>query len=186
MTSLDMAIIRTALDTTGQFLTSDREQGSVRVVIAGGVAGLLGGLLPPTRVTADCDVMWLEDTGQWARLERAVALAADALGLPATWLNRHCAMYAWCLPLGWLERCEDVGRFGPLEVWRLGRADLIASKVMGAPIRPQDFDDLGVMSPTNSELNAVLHNLDRLEAEDLNGTSFDRQRAIIIALRTQS
>lgn len=83
----------------------------IRVCICGGSAGLLGGLLSPTRTTGDCDVVWRGSDAEWKRLATAAAEAATDLGLPANWLNRESSIYAWCLPLGWAVR-------GGRTVWR--------------------------------------------------------------------
>jgi hypothetical protein len=91
-------------------------------------------------------------------------------------------MYAWALRLGWRQRCEPVGTYGPLVVLRLSRIDLIATKVIGAPKRPQDVEDLIQIQPTADELRIVAEHVDRLEAEDLDRRSFDDQRAILRAI----
>ncbi len=94
-------------------------------------------------------------------------------------------MYAWCLPVGWQGRCEEVDQFGPLEVLRVSRIDLIAAKVIGSPTRPQDLEDLRDLRPAREELEFAGQNLDRLEAEHLDGRKFDQERAILNVLRGQ-
>jgi hypothetical protein len=87
------------------------------------------------------------------------------------------------MALGWRGRCERVGTFGPLEVERLARSDLIVTKVMSSPSRPQDLEDLRDMRPMPEELDFVEENLDRLESEHLSGESFEDQREVVAALR---
>ena len=178
MESLDAELAIRALEATGALLTAWQNT-RADLVLAGGTAGLLGHLLSPTRVTADCDVMWVNDPGAWAEIERAAVHVAESLGLPPHWLNRECSTYSWTLMLGWRTRCEPVGIFGPLQVLRLGRIDLIATKVIGAPWRPQDLEDLIAMRPTASEVERISGHLDRLAAEDLDGRTFDRERRVL-------
>ncbi len=170
-----------ALEATGAQLASWQSD-PIELVIAGGTAGLLGRVLSPTRTTADCDVMWVNDPGAWDRIERAAEQVAAEQQLPRRWLNRDCTTYAWTLMLDWRSRCEPVATFGPLVIRRLSRVDLIATKVMGAPKRPQDLDDLMAMRPTASELTMIVRHVDRLEAEDLDRRAFDAQRLIIRSL----
>ncbi len=155
----------------------------IRVLIAGGAAGMLGGLLKPDRTTGDCDVMGVGEESDWRDVERAAAEAAAQLDLPARWLNRDCRIYAWCLPLAWESRCESVGQFGPLEVLRVSRVDLIAAKIIGSPKRPQDLEDLRDLRPSRAELEFAEQNIDRLEAEHLDGKKFDDERAVFSVLR---
>ena len=176
---MNAQIVAESLREVGGILCANPAIPTLRIVLAGGSAGLLGGLLGPTRTTADCDVVWIGDERMWESLAAAAAEAARKLGLPPEWLNRDCAMYAWCLPLAWQDRCEQVGRFGPLDVMRLSRIDLIASKVMSAPRRPQDLEDLRAIRPSHQEIGFVASHLDRLEAEDLDRRSFGEQRAIL-------
>jgi hypothetical protein len=153
------------------------------VFVVGGAAGMLAGLLRGSRTTADCDVLLAADDADWPALESAAREAARSLQLPERWLNRDSTMYAWCLPLGWTRRCERVGIFGPLEVLRLARIDLIATKIMSAPRRPQDLEDLRDIRPTADELDFALLNIERIKAEHLDREEFPRQRAIVQVLR---
>lgn len=127
--------------------------------------------------------MWQGDDTSWNEVSEAAKEVAHSLKLPETWLNRDCSMYAWCLPLGWQSRCESVETFGPLEVTRIARIDLIAAKIMGAPKRPQDLEDLRDMNPAPAELDFVKEHIDRLESEDLDGRDFADQRGILKVLR---
>lgn len=182
MNALDQPLAVRALRLVGESLAGSGVRAPIRLVVAGGAAGLLAKLLAPSRTTADCDVIWVEDLS-WASVAEAAAKVAVRLGLSSTWLNRECSHYAWCLPLDWRVRCKPVGTFGPLNVLRLSRIDLVATKVIGAPVRPQDLEDLRVIRPTSTELEFIDSHLDRLESEHLDGRSFDAERAIVQALR---
>lgn len=158
----------------------------LRVVVAGGVAGLLGGLLASDRTTGDVDVIWGGTEEGWRAIERAAAVVAEELSLSSRWFNRDCSQFEWCLPLGWKARCESVGRFGPLDVVRVSRRDLLASKLVSSPRRPQDLLDIRAIAPTREEIAFMLEHLDRLEAEHLGGETFERQRLILGAIAQSS
>jgi hypothetical protein len=151
----------------------------VEIVLAGGVArpvagpfagpfaGLFAGLLGDRRTTGDCDVLDINREEHWRSLSDAAAEVARSNGLPPVWLNHDCQRYAWCFPLGWKSRTEPVGRLGPSHVRRVARFDLMASKVVSGPKRPQGILDALTMKPTPDELNAIEQHLDRLSAEHL-------------------
>lgn len=183
---LDQTVALQAIRETGSVLTRRGLRGPFEIVLAGGVAGLLAGLLDVRRTTGDCDVLDIDQEAHWRPLSEAAAEVARSMGLPPTWLNRDCQQYAWCFPLGWKGRTEPVGRFGPLVVRRVGRLDLMASKVVAGPKRPQDVLDVMAMRPTPEELDAIDQHLDRLSAEHLDGFNHAPQRAILQAMREQS
>ncbi len=90
------------------------------------------------RPTADLDVIALNEKEHYRRLHgipvplaRAVAEAADALGIASGWLNDGPApLTGLGLPPGWQERAE-VRRYGALEVsWR---ARVAFARVLGGP-----------------------------------------------------
>ncbi|MBX3316816.1 MAG: hypothetical protein KF902_08145 [Phycisphaeraceae bacterium] len=151
----------------------------VLVVVSGGVAGLLGGLLSGSRTTGDVDVLWTGSEEEWGAIERAAAMVAEELSLPPRWFNRDCSQFAWCLPLGWRSRCVGVGVFGPLDVVRIGRRDLLGAKLVSSPKRPQDLLDIRAIAPTREEIAFLREHLDRLESEHLGGETFERQRQIL-------
>ena len=171
-----------AVARTGEILAEEGCANTVRLVIAGGVAGLLSGL---TRATLDCDVLSCSDDDQWESIERAARQAATELDLPDTWLNRECANYADCFPLGWEHRAKYVDQFGPLEVYCVSRVDLISSKLVSSPSRPQDVIDIKELKPTNDEFVFAEEHLDRLSAEHLDGYDYASQRAILQAIRSE-
>ncbi len=175
-----------AVGRVGQRL-ADSEPGMpmVRLMVVGGVAGMLTKALPAQRTTTDCDVMELLPTDRWYAVQQAAAEVGRELGLKPTWLNRDSRAYQHYMPTGWQSRCVKVGLFGKLDVRAVGRVDLIAAKVMGATQRVQDREDLRYLKPTASELDKVVKHLDRLEAESLDKQTFEPQRAIVTALRTE-
>lgn len=185
--TLDATHLDRALRATGERLAAAGGTGRARLYVIGGSAGLLSGWLSGARSTGDVDVTEVEPAEAWDAVVRAAAEVAGAMGLPATWLNDTCRMYAWCLPIGWKERCEPLRAYGSLEVWRINRQDFIAAKVVSAPSRPQDFEDLLAVTPTAGELDFTDEHLDRLERESLDpGQSFEDARAIVESLRGAS
>lgn len=176
----------TALRLTGEALARHGFAGEARIVLAGGVAGLLSGLLGGHRTTGDCDVLDLDREDAWTRINAAAQEVARAEDLPPTWLNRECQQFAHCFPLGWRERLEDIARFGPLRVAVVSRFDLMGSKIVSAPKRPQDLADVMEMKPTPEELDRITEHLDRLTGEHLDGFDYAPQRGILRALRDQA
>jgi hypothetical protein len=169
MAEIDHNLAIEALRVTGEALTEDIGPGSAsaRVVLAGGVAGMLTGALAPDRTTTDCDVIDEAPEGVWEQLQRAAAHAAEQLGLPDNWLRHDCRMFASRLPLRWRDRLVPIGRFGSLEVKALNPRDLFCLKLTSARRRPQDRQDLRDMRPTGEWLAFARRHLDRLEEEDV-------------------
>ena len=175
-----------ALRATGDELEASGFTEPVNIVLAGAVAAMVTGGLPASRGTHDCDVVLIDPDDRWNVVRNAARAVARQRRLPPDWFNRDSQMYAYLLPLGWRGRCEAVGSFGPLVVTSVGRRDLLAMKLAGSPVRPQDQDDLVSMKPTTEELTFLEEHLDRLEAESLAGETFEAQRAILDQLRLAS
>ncbi|MBL8885229.1 MAG: hypothetical protein JNK16_01100 [Phycisphaerales bacterium] len=180
---MNVQLMRDALTRVGALLAGDSEAEASTLVLTGAAAGMFGGILPDVRVTTDCDVIWVDVDARWARIEESAKQVAADLGLAPDWLNRASKIFLFNLALGWFDRCELVGDFGPLHVLRLSRFDLMAAKIVSAPRRSQDFSDLNAMRPTGAELDLLEEHLDRLETEDLDRQSFDRHRQILAGLR---
>ena len=168
-----------ALQQTGNLLAQTAPSGRVTVILGGAVAAMVVADLPATRVTHDCDVLVSEPDAGWETVRQAARQVAEKRGLPVDWLNRDSRMYAHLLPIGWRKRCEAVGQFGPLEVLAIGRRDLLAMKLMGAPVRPQDLEDIIAMRPTADDIAFLHEHLDRLDAESLTRETHDAPRAIL-------
>ena len=172
-----------ALSETGRRMANLANVEPVRVVVCGAVAGILAGDLSGERQTLDCDVIASDPRDAFANVAHAAAEVAEELDLKPQWLNQDSSMYAHLLPIGWKKRLQRVDRFGPLEVMIVGRRDLLALKLMGAPQRPQDLDDLEEMKPTTAELVFLSEYLDQQEAESVARETYDSQRALLDDLR---
>jgi len=181
--TLNAPQLELALRRTAERLSAAGIDGPIRLYLVGGSAALLSGLLH-ARTTAGVDVTAVDPDRAWADVRDAARAAAEELELPDSWLNDKCRIYAWRLPLGWLQRCARARAFGPLELWPLSRRDLVAAKIVSAPTRPHDLEDLRAIGPTDAELDFAEQNIDRLEREHLDpDKSFDDCRAILNALR---
>ncbi|MGA2232756.1 MAG: DUF6036 family nucleotidyltransferase [Tepidisphaeraceae bacterium] len=155
---MDKGTIRTALAAVGKLLPARRP---IEMLIVGGAAGLLSGELGGAYTTGDVDALLVLPPGEWDQLQDAAAEVGKAMSLPASWLNREAGLYAESLPSDWISRRVNVGCFGVLQVWAVGRLDLIAMKFYSH--RPQDREHLLQMNVTQPELKFVLRYLDSLE-----------------------
>jgi hypothetical protein len=132
---------------------------NVDLTVVGGSAGMLTEQLPPARTTIDCDVIRTEPPELFAALRDAAANLARARGLPEDWLSDQVGQLD-VLPSGWRRRRIEVGAFGRLHVWCVGRLDLLAMKVYAG--RMQDRGDVLDMKPTAEEIAFIRRYLDQL------------------------
>lgn len=132
---------------------------TIDLLVVGGAAGLLNGELAGVNTTSDVDVLLVAERN-WDRLQEAAAEVGMEMNLPANWLNNDAGLYAESLPADWKSRRIDVGRFGKLQVWAVGRKDLIAMKFYSH--RPQDREHLVQMNVTSQEREFVGRYLDDL------------------------
>ncbi len=115
----------------------------VDVLLVGGAAAMVTGLLPAERVTMDCDVMLARPADAMAILESAAERVSEELGLPPRWFNGDVQLRRDLLPDRWHERKVWVGMWGGLRVFAASRLDLIAMKLVAG--RDQDIQDLHAM-----------------------------------------
>lgn len=175
-------LLEEALKATGEALEYPSE---VEILIVGGAAGMLTGLLPPARTTFDCDVMVFVPAQAWHAVEQAGKRIARAMGLAPTWLNGEAGeMFRYRLPNGWEDRRRAVGRFGRLNVYAVGRADLIAMKIVAG--RPQDREDLAQLRPTPAELEFVGAYLDSLVGRGADERLIDDARVLLDSLEVRA
>ncbi len=172
--SLNIDILEQALRQVGENLPTGFE---VKIIIVGGAAGMLTGILPVGRTTFDCDVILCEPTDRLAELENIASGVAEKLGLPPRWLNADVQLLFDALPRGWESRRVMVGYFssrtggdglerrsssaspsGSLMVWAVSRPDLIAMKFLAG--RVQDIEDLQALAVSRDEFQFVRRYLD--------------------------
>lgn len=168
-----------ALKHTGELMQQTGHTSDVQIILGGAVAAMVVAKMPDTRVTLDCDVLVSEPDNQWEEVQQAARSVADQYGLPKDWLNRDSRMYAHLLPIGWRNRCQQVGKFGPMQVLAISRLDLLAMKLMGAAVRPQDLEDILALKPIPKDFAFLHKHLDRLDAESLSRETHDTERAIL-------
>lgn len=168
-----------ALRATGDRLLASGQSGQVTLILGGAVAAITVADLPAGRLTHDCDVVVSEPDERWDTVLQAAREVAEQRGLPAGWLNRDARNDVHLLPSGWRGRCEWVGQFGPMAVLAISRRDLMAMKLMGAAVRPQDLEDIVTMRPSAEDVAFLRAHLDRLDAESLTRETHDRERAIL-------
>jgi len=168
-----------ALTQTGKQLQQASKNIPMRVILGGAVAAMAVAGMPVSRVTHDCDVLTSEPDDQWEAIHQAAQRVAEQQGLPKEWLNRDSRMYVHFLPVGWRNRCQLIGTFGPMQVLAISRLDLLAMKLMGAIVRPQDLEDMLALKPTKKDFVFLHKHLDRLDAESLTRETYDTQRAIL-------
>lgn len=154
--------LREALTVLGDLL-QDRGH-TYDIVIIGGGALLLLGLID--RPTKDLDVVARIEDGEWhgakpfpEPLNQAVKDVADALDLPANWMNPGPAdLMDFGLPEGFAERARPEV-FGNLTVRFAAREDQIAFKLYAAadhwPDQSRHLADLRRLSPSSEELLAA-------------------------------
>lgn len=165
---MNAASLERALERVGECLSYHTD---IELLLVGGAAGMLTGLLPPSRTTLDCDVMAYEPEKAMAAVELAAERVAQELGLAPTWLNSDVQIRLDALPADWRTRRVWIGSWGRLIVFAASRMDLIAMKVLAG--RPQDLEDIHSMHPRPDDVEFVRAYLNSLEAR---GTSPDQIR----------
>jgi len=68
----------------------------------------------------------------------------------------------------------------------IGRRDLLAMKLMGAAVRPQDMEDILAMKPSAADIAFLHEHLDRLAAESLSRSVHEIERTILNELEPTS
>ncbi len=178
---MDTSHIESALIRLGDALPDDLR---AEILLVGGAAAMLTGLLPASRTTIDCDVMHCRPEGQLREIERVAEAIAPDLGLPERWLNSDVRLRADALPDGWSERKVYIGCYGPLVVHAISRPDFIAMKVLAG--RPQDLDDLGHLGVRPDEYEFVRSYLSTLPPKGTSQEQIGDALALLDALEAES
>lgn len=153
----------------------------IEILLVGGAAGMLTGVLAPTRVTTDCDVMISIPRDAMSAIERGAGKVADERNLSPTWLNHDVQLRLDALPEGWGSRKILVGVYGRLHVYAASRPDLIAMKVLAG--RDQDIEDLLAMRVRRDDVEFVAGYLDSLESKGTKTEQIEAARALLESLQ---
>lgn len=163
---MNTTAVERALEKLGERFSYHTE---VELLLVGGAAGMLTGLLPPARTTTDCDVMAYVPEDAMGAVEHAAEQVARELGLGANWLNSSVQLRRDALPDDWRKRRVWIGTWGRLNVYAVSRVDLIAMKVLAG--RAQDLEDIMSMKPRADDVEFVKRYLDGLATK---GTTADQ------------
>jgi hypothetical protein len=155
----------------------------VELLIVGGMAGMLAGVLPADRTTMDCDVMVYDPETAFGAVEQEAFNVAKELKLPKKWLNSAAQGYALYLPSGWEKRRKLLGQYGLLKVYYVDRFDLIALKVLAG--RAVDQLDLLAMEITAQEIAQVRKHLATLPKRGVLEATIGAAKELLDALEAK-
>ncbi len=130
---------------------------------------MVTGLLPPARVTGDCDIIFHLPENAWSAVERTAFEVGKELGMPENWLNDNVTLRADCLPDDWRDRRILIVRGSVLSIYAISRIDLIAMKFIAH--RPQDLEDLDQLQVRLDDIQFVKRYMFGLSAK---GTTEDQ------------
>lgn len=174
---MDTTAVEQALEKLGERFSYHTD---VELLLVGGAAGMLTGLLPSARTTADCVVMAYLPEDAMAAVEMAAEQVSKELGLAPTWLNSNVQIRRDALPHGWLTRRLWIGTWGQLRVFAVSRIDLIAMKVLAG--RAQDLEDIRSMKPRSDDIAFVRHYLDGLPVKGTTPAQIAEAREVLESL----
>lgn len=133
----------------------------IEILLVGGAAGMLTGVLRGDRTTTDCDVMVYAPPEAMVAVELAADKVGVELALPEHWLNSDVQMRIDTLPNDWKRRRIPIDTSGRLRVFAAGRLDLIAMKVVAG--RDVDLEDLAAMRVRSDDVEFVRRHLETLK-----------------------
>ena len=121
-------------------------------VVAGGTALALLGIIQ--RETRDCDLLEPPLTEDLLRAAAAFATTLRDQGqvLRDDWLNNGPASPGPLLPEGWKQRLRLVHDGKALQLWSLGRPELLLAKLWALCDRGLDLGDCLALRPSSEEL----------------------------------
>lgn len=121
-------------------------------VVTGGAALALLGII--SRETRECDLLEPELSEELQEAARAFAADLRAQGetLRDDWLNTGPAALGRLLPDGWRGRLQLAFRGEVIELWCLGRSELLLAKLWALCDRGLDLGDCVALAPDPLEL----------------------------------
>jgi hypothetical protein len=126
--------------------------GPVEILLVGGAAGMIAGILRPDRTTGDCDVADFHPATAATAVAQAAQVVSEKMRLPPGWFHDQIQQLN-VLPDGWRTRRQHVATYGKLKVYAAGRRDLLAMKVFAH--RAPDREDIAAMRITHGEIAFV-------------------------------
>lgn len=175
--SMHTSAVERALCRLGEVLDYHSD---VEILLVGGAAGMVTGVLSETRVTTDCDVMVCIPPEALPAVESAARPVANEMELAPDWLNSDVQMRIDSLPDGWQQRKILVGAYGRLRVSAASRWDLIAMKVLAG--REQDIEDLYAMRIRCDDVEFVRKYLDTLPGKGTKPEQISDARELLESL----
>jgi len=153
----------------------------IELVLIGGAAGMLSGLLDPSRTTIDVDVITFAPHDAAAEVLHAARQIARERGLPENWLNNAAQFAGDTLPEGWMGRRVLIAKHGRLHLYSVSRFDLIAMKLVAG--RPQDVEDLQTLGVTALEAARLQHHFDTWRHDHWPASALREARALLRTLQ---
>lgn len=147
------------------FDESDRELralGQFRVITINGGAALIHlGLIH--RATYDIDIFSPQID---SHLKSVFMTVGQNNKLGPYWINSTGKAFIKELPSGWEERRQVIFKGQNLEVFHLGRKDLIFTKLLAELDRQEDYEDIIGLRPTKMELKSAEKHLLPLDSSE--------------------
>lgn len=152
----------------------------IELLLVGGAAGVLTGVLRADRTTTDCDIMVYEPTAAMAAVELAAQQVAQELDLNPDWLNSNVQIRVDSLPTGWRQRRILIHEQGSLRLFAASKSDLIAMKVLAG--RDQDLEDIHDMQMNADDKRFVQAYLSELAAKGTSQEQIENAKALLMIL----
>jgi hypothetical protein len=170
---LNPSQLRRALSALAALLPQDKP---AEMILIGGGAGMLSGLLPDGRQTVDVDVMDVTPPEIFDLCCYHAPRIAEECGISPSWFDATPHTIRHTMLDGWRERTVPVGEFGPLRVRAIARIDLISLKLIAG--RERDLNDLDALEVTAEEARFIVKSLPQILARGANPDSVEAALAL--------